>query len=149
LWLKRTDVGGADYSALGGLKPELTIDELKRRWVAEERLDVRPSLVSLRLVKAGEGEPDKAEEAAALLPAGLLGRPRLTLRETGITHGSSLLACFAGAAGPPAGSLSARSSQSLSALLGRPIEANILRRIYARFPVRLALVLESGDGHYP
>lgn len=138
-------MGGADYSALGGLNPELTIDELKRRWVAEERLDVRPSLVSLRLVKAGEGEPNKAEEAAALLPAGLLGRPRLTLRETGITHGSSLLACFAGAAGPPAGSLSARSSQSLSAMLGRPIEANIMRRIYARFPVRLALVLESGD----
>jgi len=145
LWLKRTDKGGADYSALGGLTSELTIDELKRRWVADKKLDVDPSLVSLRLVKAGEGEPSKAEEAAALLPAGLLGRPRLKIRETGVTHGSSLLACFAGAEGPPAGSLSARSALSLNAVLGRNVEMTVMRRIYARFSVRLALVLESGD----
>ena len=145
LWLKRTDVGGADYSALRGLSSELTVDELKRRWVADKKLEVDPSLVSLRLVKAGEGEPTEAEEAAALLPAGLLGRPRLTLRETGVTRGSSLLACFAGAAGPPAGSLSARSALSLSTMLGRKVETNVMRRIYSRFSVRLALVLESGD----
>jgi hypothetical protein len=54
---------------------------------------VRPSLVTLRLVKRGPGDdPSEAQEQAATELS-----PRRTLREAGVADGSSLLACFAAA----------------------------------------------------
>ena len=89
LWLKRTDVEGAQYVSVKGVDGLQTVDDFKARWVSEEKLDVRPSLVTLRLVKRGPGVPTASEEAQA---APL--EPRLTLREAGVVDGGSLLAQF-------------------------------------------------------
>ena len=94
LWLKRTDVAGARYDLNKHVDPGQLVAELIARWVSDEKLDVRPSLVTLRLVKRGPGVPTASEEAQA---APL--EPRLSLREAGLADGSSLLACIAGA--PP------------------------------------------------
>jgi hypothetical protein len=76
----------------------LTVDDFKARWVSQEELDVRPSLVTLRLVPCGARKPTAEEEqAAAELD------PRITLADAGFTDGCSLLAVVAGAldaAGP-------------------------------------------------
>jgi len=71
--------------------------------VASEKLDVTPSLVSLRLVKRGPDRLTKvpaervaAEEAATTLD------PADTLAEAGVVDGSWLVAVFAQAA-PSAG----------------------------------------------
>jgi len=92
LWVKRTDVQGARYAEIEGVESSLTVSKLIARWVSDEKLDVRPSLVTLRLVKRGPGVPTASEEAQA---APL--EPRLSLREAGLADGSSLLACIAGA----------------------------------------------------
>jgi len=96
LWVKRTDAREAEYSAMYGALPTLTVDALKLRWVASEKLDVTPSLVSLRLVKRGPDRLTKvpaerlaAEEAATTLD------PADTLAEAGVVDGSCLLAVFA------------------------------------------------------
>jgi hypothetical protein len=94
LWLKRTDVEGARYDLSKHVEPGQLVAELIARWVSDKKLDVDPSLVTLRLVKRGPGVPTASEEAQA---APL--EPRLTLREAGLADGSSLLACIAGA--PP------------------------------------------------
>jgi hypothetical protein len=94
LWVKRTDVAGARYDLNKHVDPGQLVAELIARWVSDEKLDVRPSLVTLRLVKSGPGVPTASEEAQA---APL--EPRLTLREAGVVDGSSLLVCIAGA--PP------------------------------------------------
>ena len=94
LWVKRTDVEGARYAEVECVDSSLTVSKLIARWVSDEKLDVRPSLVTLRLVKSGPGVPTASEEAQA---APL--EPRLTLREAGVVDGSSLLVCIAGA--PP------------------------------------------------
>jgi hypothetical protein len=70
----------------------MTVSKFIAQWMRVEKLDVRPSLVGLRLVRCGPGKPEAAEEAAALRPAALLDDPRLTLRAAGVVHGSSLLA---------------------------------------------------------
>jgi hypothetical protein len=90
LWVKRTDVAGARYDLIKHVDPGELVAELIARWVSDEKLDVRPSLVTLRLVKRGPGVPTAAEEAQA---APL--EPRHTLRETGLVDGSSLLALLA------------------------------------------------------
>ncbi len=96
LWVKRTDVAGAQYVAVKGVDLLQTVDDFKTRWVTQAKLDhVDPSLVTLKLVKCGSDEPTKSEEAAALAATPLM--PRLTLRAAGIADGSSLLAVFAGA----------------------------------------------------
>jgi hypothetical protein len=100
LWVKRTDAVGARYAELENVDPRATVSKLIARWVVSEKLDVTPSLVSLRLVPcpcSSEEEPTPEQEAAAtVLP------PRKTLAEAGVVDGSWLLAVFAQAA-PSAG----------------------------------------------
>ena len=81
------DVLGARYVAVKGVDVQQSVDDFTERYVAEEKLDVRPSLVTLRLVIAAEDEPTEAEEAAAFVL-----RPRLALADAGVTDGCSLLA---------------------------------------------------------
>ena len=50
LWVKRTDVLNARYTASLQVGAASTVDEFIARWVASEKLDVTPSLVSLRLL---------------------------------------------------------------------------------------------------
>jgi len=45
VWLKSFGVAGAQYSAVKGVDLQLSVDDLKARWVSEEKLDVRPSRV--------------------------------------------------------------------------------------------------------
>jgi hypothetical protein len=95
LWVKRTDVEGSQYTQLRAVDPSFLVDDLKARWVSDKKLDVDPSLVTLRLVKRGPGVPTAAEEANSTL----LADPSATLRGAGVADGTWLLACFAGA--PP------------------------------------------------
>ena len=62
--VKRTDKVGAQYAALRGVATQLTVAELITRWLAQSKLDVSPSLVSLRLLPY-TGDPTPAQEAAA------------------------------------------------------------------------------------
>ena len=92
LWVKRTDVAGARYAEIEGVDSSLTVSKLIARWVSDEKLDVRPSLVTLRLVLCAPGnDPSEAQEQTATVLS-----PRHTLREAGLADGSSLLALFAG-----------------------------------------------------
>ena len=88
VWVKRMDVPGAQYVSVKGVDLQQTVDDFKARWVVEEGLTVRPSLVTLRLVKCGARKPEVDDEAIA----DVLDDPRLTLAAVGITEGSSLLA---------------------------------------------------------
>ena len=103
LWVKRTDKEGARYAEVENVEPRTTVSKFTARWVASEKLDVTPSLVSLRLVKRGPDRLTKvpaervaAEEAATTLD------PADTLAEAGVVDGSWLVAVFAQAA-PSAG----------------------------------------------
>jgi hypothetical protein len=90
LWVKRTDVQGARYAEIEDVDCSLTVSKLIVRWVSEEKLDVRPSLVSLRLVPCAPGDdPSEEQELAATALS-----PRRTLRDAGIAHGSSLRVDF-------------------------------------------------------
>ena len=89
--MKRTDMEGVQYSGLRGVDPRSTIDEFKARWVADKKLDIDPSLVTLRLVKCGARKPSSEEEKQAVE----LDDPRLSLADAGITDGCSLLAFVA------------------------------------------------------
>ncbi len=91
------DVAGARYVAVKGLDPQQTVDDFTALWVAAEQLDVRPSLVTLRLVKCGARKPTGKQEAKARV----LDDPRLTLAAAGLTDGCSLLAFVAGALTDP------------------------------------------------
>jgi len=84
------DVQGAQFVALKCVDAQQLVDDFKALWVAKAKLDVDPSLVTLRLVNTSGEEPTEAEESAA----GVL-RPRLTLAAAGVTDGCSLLAYFA------------------------------------------------------
>ena len=79
------------------MDPRATVSKFIARWVASEKLDVTPSLVTLRLVKRGPaGLPSAQEEADALdSPARLLADPSATLAQAGVTDGSWLVAEFA------------------------------------------------------
>jgi hypothetical protein len=91
--VKRTDVEGAQYDDSEGVAPQQLVSTFKKRWLNDKKLDVDPSLVTLRLVKRGPGDdPSEAQEEAATELS-----PRRTLREAGVADGSSLLACFAAA----------------------------------------------------
>ena len=46
MWVKRTDAKAAQYSAVRDVDPSVSVDELKARWLSDEKLDMRPSLVS-------------------------------------------------------------------------------------------------------
>ena len=95
VWVKRMDVAGAQYVDVENVDLEQTVSKFKSRWVAQAKLDVDPSLVSLRLVKCGSRKPSAEEEKQAVE----LDDPRLSLAEAGITDGYSLLAFIAGASG--------------------------------------------------
>ena len=88
VWVKRTDVPGAQYAEVEGVDLQQTVSKFKARWVAQAKLDVDPSLVTLRLVKCGARKPEVVDEAIA----DVLDDPRITLAAVGITEGSSLLA---------------------------------------------------------
>lgn len=97
--MQRTDVEETDVSAVRGLTPELTVDELKRCWLAEEKLDVARSLVKLYLVKHGPGKPSDAELQAAKSDKRRLSYSGLTLHAAGMTDGCLLLAVLVKGAG--------------------------------------------------
>ncbi len=111
LWLKSLGVAGARYVAVKDVDSMQTVDDFISRWVSEEKLDVRPSLVTLRLVRCAGDEPTAEEEAAAILLS-----PRRTLREAGIADGSSLLACVSVPSSSRAGSEGGSSPEASSAL---------------------------------
>ena len=99
LWVKRTDVDGAQYTDIAA-QPDETVAQFKRRWVADKRLGIDVSLVSLHWVlKERPGKPTHAEEQAALCKERLLSDPSVTLRSAGVTDGCWLLALFAKGAG--------------------------------------------------
>ena len=88
LWVKRTDVPHARYTASLQVRATSTVDEFIARWVASEKLDVTPSLVSLRLLSyTGEEEPTSKQEASSAVL-----QPRKTLAQAGVTDGSWLVA---------------------------------------------------------
>ena len=89
------DVVGAQYVSVKNVNCETTVDDFKSRWLAQEKLDTTPGLVSLRLVPStGEEEPTPEQEAeATVLP------PRKTLAQAGVADGSWLVAVFAGREG--------------------------------------------------
>jgi hypothetical protein len=88
VWVKRMDVADAQYVEVENLDLEQTVSKFKARWVAQEQLDVRPSLVTLRLVKCGSGKPTPKQEAKAKV----LDDPSLSLAEAKVTGTAWLLA---------------------------------------------------------
>jgi len=93
---------GASFASVKLDAPPVTVDDLRAAIMAARRMDVDPSLVTLRLVHLGPGgrkddEPTAAEEAAAATL-----KPRSTLAKAGVSDGAFLLLNVAStaAAGP-------------------------------------------------
>ena len=95
VWVKRMDMPGARYAEVENVDLEQTVSKFIARWIAQEQLDVRPSLVTLRLVGSSEAEPKPGEEEECIANAAKELRPRLTLADAGLTDGCSLLAFVA------------------------------------------------------
>ena len=93
LWVKSSGVAGAQYADLKDVDLQQSVSDFKRRWMAQAKLDVDPSLVTLRLVKCGAGKPTPKQEAKAKV----LDDPSLTLAEAKVTGTSWLSAFVAGA----------------------------------------------------
>ena len=87
------DIAGAQYVEVENVDLEQSVSKFKARWVAQEQLDVRPSLVTLQLVKCGAGKPTTKQEGKAKV----LDDPSLSLAEAKVTGTAWLLAFFAGA----------------------------------------------------
>ena len=87
VWVKCTDVQGARYVAVKGVDVQQSVDDFVARWMAQEKLDVRPSLVTLRQVRCGSRKPTAAEEEAAAV----LDDPSLTLAAACVTGTAWLL----------------------------------------------------------
>ena len=66
VWVKRMDVLGARYVAVKGVDAQQSVDDFTARFVAQAKLDVDPSLVTLRLARCGSRKPTAEEEAAAV-----------------------------------------------------------------------------------
>jgi hypothetical protein len=96
LWVKPRDIAGARYVEVEDVDLQQTVSKFTARWMAQAKLDVDPSRVTLRLVACSARKPSSAEEAAAAV----LDDPRLTLAAAGVSDGCSLLAYVAGAAPP-------------------------------------------------
>ena len=96
VWVKRMDVAGARYVAVKGADALETVDDFITRWVAQAKLDVDPSLVTLRLVKRGAGKPTAKQEEKAKP----LDDPSLSLAEVKVTGTAWLLAFVAGTLHP-------------------------------------------------
>jgi hypothetical protein len=93
VWMKRMDTAGAQYVAVKGVDSLEVVDDFKARWVAQAKLDVDPSLVTLRLAKCGAGKPTTKQEGKAKV----LDDPSLSLAEAKVTGTAWLLAFVAGA----------------------------------------------------
>jgi len=89
--VKRMDVLGARYVAVKGVDAQQSVDDFTTRFVAQAKLDVDPSLVTLRLARSDSRKPTAEEEAAAVV----LDDPSLSLGESGVTGTAWLLAYFA------------------------------------------------------
>ena len=87
------DVTGASYGEVESVDLQQTVSKFKARWVAQAKLDVDPSLVTLRRVKCGAGKPTPKQEAKAKV----LDDPSLTLAEAKVTGTAWLSAFVAGA----------------------------------------------------
>jgi hypothetical protein len=94
VWVKRMDVVGARYVDVESVDLEQTVSKFIARWVAQAKLDVDPSLVTLRLVKCGARKPSAEEEKQAVE----LDDPSLHLADTDITGTAWLLAFVASSA---------------------------------------------------
>ena len=86
------DVEGAQYAEVEDVDLQQTVSKFKARWVAQAKLELDPSLVTLRLVACGARKPKALEEKEALE----LDDPRLTLGAAGVEDGFSMLAFVAG-----------------------------------------------------
>ncbi len=67
LWLKYKQGNNewTRYFAVRGVDPARSVDEFIERIMSDKKLDVDPSLVTLRLVKRGPGVPTASEEVQA------------------------------------------------------------------------------------
>ena len=92
LWVKPAGVPGAQYCAVKGVDLQATtVYDLQARAVAEDKLDVPPSRVTLRLVACSARPPSADDEAAAVA----LDDPSISLADAGVTGTAWLLACVA------------------------------------------------------
>ena len=112
LWVLRTDVAGARYSEVEDVDLQQTVSKFTARWVAAEELGVRPSLVTLRLVKCGEGKPEDDSPVIKMLDD-----PSLSLAKSGVTGTAWLRAYVA----KPAASAAAGVLHVLPAPCRRPM----------------------------
>jgi hypothetical protein len=90
LWVKGPR---GNYGKFEGVDSEQDVYDFTARWVSDKKLDVDPTLVSLRLVKCGPDVPTASEEVAAVE----LHDPSLTLAAAGVTGTAWMLAKVAGA----------------------------------------------------
>jgi hypothetical protein len=88
------DVAGARYVDVENVDLEQTVSKFIARWVAQAKLDVDSSLVTLRLVKCGARKPSAEEEKLAVE----LDDPSLNLADSNITETAWLLAFIASSA---------------------------------------------------
>ena len=88
------DRTGAQYVSVKGVDLQLTVEDFKECWAAQEKVAAALSLVTLRLAKCGERKPSVEEEQQAVE----LDDPSLSLAEAGVTGTAWLLACVAGVA---------------------------------------------------
>ena len=93
VWVKRMDLAGARYVAVREVDLQATVDGFIARWVAQAKLDVDPSLVTLRLVKCGARKPSAEEEKQAVDID-----PFDTLAVAGVSDNCKLLAFIASSA---------------------------------------------------
>jgi hypothetical protein len=96
VWVKRMDVTGTRYAEVENVDLEQTVSKFIARWVSQAKLDVDPSLVTLRLVKCGAGKPTAKQEEKAKP----LDDPSLSLAEVKVTGTAWLLAFVAGTLHP-------------------------------------------------
>ena len=93
VWVKRMDVVGARYDIVKNVDTGQLVAEFIARWVAQAKLDVDPSLVTLRLVKCGAQKPSAEEEKQAVDID-----PFDTLAVAGVSDNCKLLAFIASSA---------------------------------------------------
>ena len=91
VWVLRMDVAGARYVAVKGVDPLQTVDDCIARWMAQAKLEVDPSLVTLRLVKCGARTPTAKQEAKAKE----LEDPSMSLAQVKVSDTAWLLAYVA------------------------------------------------------
>ena len=92
VWVRRMDVADAQFVAVKDVDALQTVSKFKARWLAQAKLDVDPSLVTLRLVKRGTGKPTPKQETNAKE----LDDPSLSLAEAKVADSAWLLANVVG-----------------------------------------------------